>query len=254
MPLWNITDREESKPTWLSAFQKRFCIRTISGWELPTQYADNAVHSSDFSGSDGAIPTHEVLVAIPLDPSVTGVTATYYAGRTVYAAGITASGETAGNNYVPYVSTPFNGDSATAGGPEGTGVSHDSWKNTLPVGTRLNRFNVSSLWIPYGITNYVKVLGADPNYTNDLTLSFLGTSLTGVTANDVRSYTGSSLFNTALVPLNVFESFFGATAYGTNGLGVLVFGSGVTTGNYGITATVNDGYTAASSFFRVTVG
>ena len=35
MGFWNNNDREESKPVWLTAAQKRFCVRTNRGWETP---------------------------------------------------------------------------------------------------------------------------------------------------------------------------------------------------------------------------
>ena len=35
MAQWKNDDREESKPTWLSSPQRRQCVRTNRGWELP---------------------------------------------------------------------------------------------------------------------------------------------------------------------------------------------------------------------------
>lgn len=256
--MWNYTeDREESKPSYLNVLERRFTFRSNEGWIVPTQFVDGTIHGSTVVtyGASTSIPTTELLVTLPLDPSVAGVTNADFANiytnsgqrpRRVVA-GQTASGETAGNNYVPFFSCPFSGDSATAGGPEGVGVSHASWKNTLPTGTRLNRREVSSLQVPYGATSYIKVLANDPNFTNNLTVSFVGTKA-GFTG-----HVGSGLLNATNVPLDVFKVFFGATAYGTNGLGVLVVGNSLTTGNHGITAQVFDGFATGNSQFTVTV-
>ena len=261
IPMWNYTeDREESKPSYLNVVERRFTFRSNEGWVVPTQFVDGTIHGSTLVsyGSAASVPTTELLVTIPLDPSVTGVTNADFANlytnsglRTEdprrVVAGQTASGETAGNNYVPFFTCPFDGDSATAGGPEGTGVSHGSWKNTLPTGTYLNRREVSSLRVPYGATSYIKVLANDPNFTNDLTVSFVG-GKTGF-----AGYAGTDLLDTDNVPLDVFKAFFGATAYGTNGLGVVVVGNGLTTGNHGMTAQVFDGHATGNSEFTVTV-
>jgi len=268
--MWNNLDREEAKPTNLNVVERRFAVRTNEGWKVPTQFADSRIHGTNvFSGSEGSIPTTELLVALPLDPSVTGVTATNFADRRTRSgnklldghgmiAGTTSSGETAGNNFPPYFTCPFDGDSATAGGvgPDfggSVGVSHDSWKSTLPTGTRLNRREVSSLFIDKGITNYIKVLANDVNYTNDLTISFSGLT------DGIAGYFGSqdlsgSILDDTTVPSDVFHAFFGATGYGTNGIAVLVFDPTVTGGNYEITASVFDGTLTGTSTFTVTVG
>ena len=260
IPMWNQTNREESKPSYLNVVERRFTFRTNEGWVTPTEFVDGTIHGSTLVafGSASSIPTSELLVSLPLDPSVTGVTDSDFADvytnsglRTDFprrvVAGQTASGETAGNNYVPFFTCPFDGDSATAGGPEGTGVSHGSWKDTLPTGTYLNRREVSSLNVPYGATSYVKVLANDPNFTNNLTVSFVG----GITG--LAGYAGTDLLDTDNVPLDVFKAFFGATAYGTNGLGVVVVGNGLTTGDFGLTAQVFDGYATGNSEFTITV-
>lgn len=260
IPMWNQTNREESKPSYLNVVERRFTFRTNEGWVTPTQFVDGTIHGATTVayGTHAAVPTAELLVTLPLDPSVTGVTDSDFADvytnsglRTDFprrvVAGQTASGETAGNNYTPFFTCPFDGDSATAGGPTGSGVSHGSWKSTLPTGTYLNRREVSSLNVPYGATSYIKVLANDPNFTNNLTVSFVE----GITG--LAGYAGSDLLNTANVPLDVFKAFFGATAYGTNGLGVVVVGNGLTTGDYGLTAQVFDGYATGNSEFTITV-
>jgi len=257
IPMWNQTNREESKPSHLNVVERRFTFRTNEGWVTPTQFVDGTIHGATTVayGTHAVVPTAELLVTLPLDPSVTGVTSSDFADiytnsgerpRRVVA-GQTASGETAGNNYTPFFTCPFDGDSATAGGPEGTGVSHGSWKDTLPTGTYLNRREVSSLQVPYGATSYIKVLANDPNFTNNLTLSLVG-SVAGLTG-----YAGTDLLDTDNVPLDVFKAFFGATGYGTNGIAVIVVGNGLTTGDYGLTAQVFDGYATGNSEFTITV-
>jgi len=269
--MWNNLDREEAKPTNLNVVERRFAVRTNEGWKVPTQFADARIHGSNvFSGSEGSIPTTELLVALPLDPSVTGVTATNFADRRTRSgnklldghemiAGTTSSGETAGNNFPPYFTCPFDGDSATAGGvgPDfggPVGVSHGSWKSTLPTGTRLNRREVSSLFVDSGITNYIKVLANDVNYTNDLTLSFSGltTGIEGYIGTEDLS--GNSILDETSIPTEVFHAFFGATGYGTNGIGILVLDPTVTSGDYEITASVFDGTLTGTSTFTITVG
>ena len=147
MGFWNNNDREESKPVWLTAAQKRWCIRTNSGWEAPTQNGI-ANLAGQFEGSrdlsvTGAYPVMELLVAIPNDPGTTaGSTASAYADRISITGGWTG-GTHAGANLQdnPYMSSPFQGDGATAGGQFGTGLSHSCTANY-----GLNEFGVSSLF------------------------------------------------------------------------------------------------------------
>jgi len=257
IPMWDETNREESKPSHLNVLERRFTFRSNEGWMTPTQFVDGTIHGSTVVsyGSAASVPTTELMVTLPLDPSVDGVTDGNFAELYTNSgerprrivAGQTASGETAGNNYPPFFTCPFDGDSATAGGPEGTGVSHGSWKDTLPTGTYLNRREVSSLNVAYGATSYLKVLANDPNFTNNLTVSFTGTK------SGLTGFAGSDLLDTDNVPLDVFKAFFGATAYGTNGLGVVRVGSGLTTGDHSLTASVFDGHATGNSEFTITV-
>jgi hypothetical protein len=61
------------------------------------------------------------------------------------------------------------------------------------------------------------------------------------------------------IPSNVYIAFFGPTSTYNNDIGVIVLPAGLTTGAYGMTASVNDGTTAASpsatgsASFKVTV-
>ena len=124
MALWNNRDREESKPTWLNASQKVRCIRTVAGWELPL---DGTSLGGQLAGVAGATsltfstPFMELLVAMPMDPSNTGITSSFYANRISATGGLANASDTP--NYLPYFTCPFSGDSATAGGFDGLGLS-----------------------------------------------------------------------------------------------------------------------------------
>jgi hypothetical protein len=291
MGTWNNNDREESKPTWLNAAQKRWCIRTNSGWEAPVQNGI-ANLASQFEGTKdlsitGAYPVMELLVCMPNDPGTTaGSTASAYADRISITGGFTGGillGAILLDN--PYMTAPFQGDGATAGGQFGTGLSHSCTANY-----GINEFGVSSLFwgitswgvtasiiagytvtggsIPAGNTGYIKVKANDVNFTQSLTLSLTGQLTGGGPLNhtqlkNIVLSTGTSLLvNTSgptAVPTYVYEAFFGPTTSFNQDIGVIVLPAGLTTGVYGMTAFVNDGTTAAtpsatgSAAFRVTV-
>ena len=133
-------------------------------------------------------------------------------------------------NYTPYFTCPFNGDTCTAGGPFATGVSHNGSRGSSLTADKnyaykVNAYGVSSLGLPAGITAYIKVCVNDFNYTQKLSItsgSYTGFSL----------YTNGQLLNTTLVPLAVYEEFFGPTATSNNNLGVIRFTrQQATTGN-----------------------
>jgi len=260
MAFWNTNDREESKPNWLNAGQKRYCVRTVKGWEVPL--ADgNSNLANQFEGTTtlsatGNVPLTEVLVALPIDPSVTGLSASNWTARTVPdISGGTASSDTP--NYAPYITCPFGGDSYTAGGLDSAGVSHDA-----SVRYGLNGYGVSTLYWPSvnngGSTGYIKVCANDVNFTNSLTLSLTASSLTAASYNSgtvrtIAFYTGANLLNTSNVPADVYYEFFGATSSYNSNIGVIRIPSAITSGNYGMTANVYDGTVTGSSKFTVTV-
>lgn len=260
MAYWNSNDREESKPTWLNPVQKRFCVRTVRGWEVPVADGNsNLANQSD--GPKGLtatdrVPLTEVLVALPVDPSITGLSASNWTGRAVAGiSGGTASSDTP--NYAPYITCPFGGDSFTAGGMESAGVSHSASTNY-----GLNGYGVSTLYWPSlsnsGSTGYIKVVANDVNFTNSLTLSLTASSLTaasttGGTVRTIAFYTGADLLTTSNVPADVYEAFFGPTSTYNSNIGVIRIPWGITTGNYGMTANVFDGTVTGSSKFTVTV-
>lgn len=170
MPLWNNNDSENSKPSWLTEEQKRQCFRTIRGWEIPlagqgfTNTAENifGLTSNGTTGipylyrSPNFVGMTELLVAMPLDWSSTGVTNDNLAGNpfterrgevsafngTAGANGIygaTASGDVP--NYKPYFTAPASGITNTAPG-------------TVVYATK-------------GITSYIPVIASDANYTDE---------------------------------------------------------------------------------------
>lgn len=287
MGFWNNNDREESKPLWLNDSQRRFCVRTNAGWEIPVGNAISNL-ASQFEGPKtlgvtANYPQMELIVCMPNDPSVTGTTSSVFANRVSITGGFTSDALLVGTvNYAPYITTPFNGDGATSGGMLGLGLSHSA---TAHFG--LNEYGVSSLlWgvtgrgltssvpaytndsgtsFPLGNTGYIKVKANDVNFTQTLTLSVTGQMTGGgpVLNSDLKRIvfvTGSGLLvntGTTGVPTAVYEAFFGPTSSYNNDIGVIVLPAGLTTGAYGLTAHANDGTTASSatgsSSFRVTV-
>jgi len=284
MGTWNNNDREESKPTWLTAAQKRFCVRTNSGWELPVANALSNLagqfEGTKTLGATSSYPSMQLIVAMPNDPvapfgvnGVTGTTNSAFANRLSITGGFTSGDLLVGQaNYSPYITTPFNGDGATSGGNSGLGLSHSATANF-----GLNEFGVSSLFwgttglgltnsvptytnvvgtvFPTGNTGFIKVKANDVNFTQSLTLSLTG-QLTGggplnhsQVKNIVLSTGTSLLVNTSgptAVPTYVYEAFFGPTSSFNQDIGVIVLPAGLTTGVYGMTAFVNDGTTAAT--------
>lgn len=289
MGFWNNNDREEAKPVWLNAAQKRFCVRTNAGWEAPVANAISNL-AGQFEGvkalgATANYPQMELLVCLPNDPSSTGATSSVFANRLSITGGFTADALLVGTtNYSPYIATPFNGDGATAGGMLGLGLNHSATANF-----GLNEYGVSSLFwgiagrgltssvpaysdvsgtnFPIGNTGYIKVKANDVNFTQTLTLTVTGQMTGGgpdthSNLKRISFITGSGLLantGTTGIPTAVYEAFFGPTSAYNNDIGVIVMPAGLTTGVYGLTAHANDGTTAAtpsatgSAFFRVTV-
>ena len=289
MAFWNNNDREEAKPVWLTPGQRRFCVRTNAGWEAPVANAISNL-AGQFEGvkalgATANYPQMELLVCLPNDPSSTGTTSSVFANRLSITGGFTADALLVGTtNYSPYITTPFTGDGATAGGMLGLGLSHSATANF-----GLNEYGVSSLFwgitergltssvpaysdvsgtsFPIGNTGYIKVKANDVNFTQTLTLTVTGQMTGGGPAahSDLKRIafvTGTSLLTNSGangIPTAVYEAFFGPTSAYNNDIGVIILPAGLTTGAYGLTAHVNDGTTAAtpsatgSAFFKVTV-
>ena len=241
MALWNKTDREESKPTWLNPAQKINCVRTVRGWELPldgTSLGGQLAGLGGYTGVTAFTPHMELLVCLPLDPSPTGVTNSNYADRATVTGGTSAANDLP--NYAPYFTCPFDGDSATAGGFDGAGLS---FAPTV-VGTNagvyaLNKYGVSSLQYPGGITAYIKVVANDTNLTN--TISFEYESDFGTRG---ALFDGVDLLNTANAPTAVYEAFFGPTSAYVNNIAVFRIakaGATANSGPYDVEFDVGDG-------------
>jgi hypothetical protein len=298
MALWNNKDTEGSKPSWLTEEQKRQCFRTIRGWEIPlagqgfTNTAENIFGATSVDDTTTAflyrsgnfVGMTELLVAMPMDASSTGVTNDNLAGypnnekRGEVSAfngtagatgtyGLTQSGDSP--NYKPYFTAPASGITNTAPG-------------TVVYATR-------------GITSYIPVIASDANYTDlpkffvfSLTTSSGTQSLTGVSL--VTSFTAaafSSLYNvmgatpgttpltgttlatrqnlvfnqpTAVVGMTAPAAYWDVSTaaayivnrYGgwggiTQGAAILQVGSSAVTGNYGLRLQVFDGRTPTGS-------
>lgn len=274
MAQWKNDDRQESKPTWLSLPQNRQCVRTNRGWEIPVGGSVSSLAGQfrgqlNLGGQTATIPQWEVIVTLPNDPAfgngVTGAaSAAYTARNTATFAGSTfaydnssttgaAGGATSG--YAPYISCPFQGDSATAGGRDSTGLSHDKATNS-----GVNGYYVSTLNWTRGSTGYIKVQAQSVNPTRTLTISVTGPSGGAGVQNGWDFYTGSTVGLTANVPTAVYEAMFGPTsAYnldvGVIRLSTLMVGSASTARVYGLTASVNDGVNGftGTSFFQISV-
>lgn len=298
MGTWNNNDREESKPTWLTAAQKRFCVRTNAGWELPVANALSNL-AGQFEGvktlgATSSYPLMELIVAMPNDPvapfgvnGVTGTTNSAFANRLSITGGWTSGDllvDQGITNYSPYITTPFNGDGATSGGNSGLGLSHSATANF-----GLNEYGVSTLFwgttslgltnsvptytnvvgtvFPAGNTGYIKVKANDVNFTQNLVLTVTGNMTGGGPAlhSDLKRITfvtGSTLLTSSGangIPTAVYEAFFGPTSTYNSDIGVVILPAGLTSGAYGLTATVYDGSTAGAASgtghasFRVTV-
>jgi hypothetical protein len=258
MALWNNTDREESKPTWLNAAQKVRCIRTVSGWELPldgTSLGGQLAGAAGLTSLTGNTPFMELLVALPLDPSTTGVTSSLYANRISATGGTDSSGDVP--NYLPYFSCPFDGDSATAGGHDGQGLSFDNSVTGTGAGYgsyAVNGYGVSTLNFLGSQTAYIKVVANDSNFTQNLTFSEVSDAF-GARGNLI---TGSGLLTPTSVPVTVYETFFGATSDINNNIAVFKInkqGATANSGPYAVTLRVTDSASAtADTTFYVFFG
>lgn len=274
MALWGKNDAEGSKPSWLTEEQKRNCFRTIRGWEIPlagVSVSADSIGANGLTVSPGnSIPVlfrngnyigeTELLVAMPFDPGVTGVTSSNFAGYYANEArGITTGkyGATSGNdapNFAPYFAAPVTGQSYS---------------------------------ISRGTTSYIPVIVADANIT-DIPQKLINLSFTGGTAGvtalllNATGFT-SGTFNVAGATTawyNQPTTLTGPAATGfydqatkaaiaynqyggwggiTSGAGVLRLAvtAGATTGTYTYVLSVNDGRTVGgktgSSTFTVTV-
>ena len=285
MPLWNNNDREESKPQWLNKTEKRHVVRTVRGWELPqmgSQFAYGLTNGNYGSavGLTNAIVQTELVVCLPNDPSITGVTSSNYAyGFTGQLSGLTFGSD---QQDQPYFSTPFNGDGGITGVPAAaqlagsTGVSHGfltyvqgfdvngyglAWGSlsspvaglgtTAPGAGRgyqygVNAYGVSTLGGLTGVTAYIKIQGNDTNLSQSQTIGLSGTY------NGMSLYTGITLtagnsLTSNHIPVEVYKVFFGPTgdksgriAYRQDNIAVLVVGGATATGTKTVSLSIRD--------------
>ena len=254
---WNKNDREESKPSWLNPAQKINCVRTVKGWEIPlhgTSLGANFYGMHSGTGMTWTLPHMELIVAMPIDAGQTGgqsltagtsVTAgtQFYANRFSMTGGATSSGDAP--NFAPYITCPFNGDSATAGGWDSTGLSFAPSTTAGFTGGAgatsfgyygVNGYGVSTLNYP-GATAYVKIVANDVNFTQNLTFTLPAN--TAQTPNTMRAslFQGASLVN-GTIPNGVYEAFFGPTASVNNNIAVLQIPKAGATANQNYKATV----------------
>ncbi len=159
-------------------------------------------------------------------------------------------------NYAPYITCPFSGDSATAGGLEGRGVSFGT-SLTGSGGAQgyygVGAFGNSTLNFP-GATAYIKIVANDSNFTNNISFSIV--SSTPAFGNTTLLVTGSSLLTSTNVPTGVYETFFGPTASINNNIAVLRINKPGATANTTRTVVVraNDGTVDADSTFTISFG
>lgn len=247
---WLNNDREEAKPTWLNPSQKINCVRTIKGWEIPLHGTNLGANFDGFKTYTSAsitanTPVTEVIVTMPNDPSSAGVASSLLAGRDSITGGLTGLANDL-PNYRPYFTCPFNGDGPTSGGGwDALGVSFASSLSTTGGPTQgyfgVGPYGNSTLHFP-GATSYIKVVANDSNFTQSLTFGVVSSSFA---TSRINLITGSSLLDTAKLPVQIYETFFGPTATYNNNIAVVrldgVAGCTPNSGPYYITLRVTDG-------------
>lgn len=224
MALWNNNDREQSKPTWLTEEQRRLCVRTVRGWEIPlvgsgtTGSTANPFLGKEYiTNSATNVVEYELLVAMPLDPSPTGATQSLFTSRGT-SAGVygATSGDNVNNlNYAPYFTTPLSGDTFVTS---------------------------------FGATAYLPLIAVDYNSTEFANkISFTLTSGTAGSSLVLLSpLTGGATAQIGATQWN-FPTSVTSSAYPFGGFGGVTFNAAVvrisatlTSGTYGCTASVWD--------------
>ena len=297
MPLWNNNDREESKPEWLNKTEKRHIVRTVRGWEMPQMgslFAYGVTNGNSF-GSGGqtfATVLTELIVCLPNDPSITGVTSSNYAyGFTGQLNGLTFGSD---QQDQPYFSAPFLGDGGITGVPGAaqiagsTGVSHgflvycpgfDSYGYPLPWGAAgatpaglnatgpgagrgyqygVNAYGVSTLGGLTGVTAYIKIQGHDTNLSQSLTIGLSGT-YSGMSLYTGNTLTAGTNLAANHIPVDVYKVFFGPTgdkngrvAYRQDNIAVLVVGGATANGTKTISLTIRDNSNSNATYGSLT--
>ena len=255
MSNWKDNNREESKPSWLTPAQKINCVRTVRGWEIPlhgTNLGGAAEGTKGVTGMTAFIPHTELIVAMGSN-GTTGIMVHPDAGFTF--------GTDNTSNYRPYITTPFQGASATDSNftyNGATGLSFATSATAAAGATGYGHYGVG----PYGVstlnfpgsTAYIKIVANDSNFTQNITFS-----LPSVAASDqqfgqrANIYQGSALIN-GTIPIGIYEAFFGPTAAVNNNIAVVQIAKGGATANQHYRMTVaaadngTDGLTAHSTF------
>jgi len=143
-------------------------------------------------------------------------------------------------NYRPYLTVPFNGDSATNGGIDGAGLSFGTTAAAGGTGFgfyAVNAYGAGTLNFP-GATAYIKIVANDSNFTQNLAFSLPAVNGAnqqfGARAN---IYQGTQLID-GTVPPAIYEAFFGPTAAVNNNIAVLQIARAGATANNSYKATV----------------
>ena len=221
MALWNNNDQESSKPNWLTEEQKRVCVRTNRGWEIPLAGCGyggstaNPFNQSYVTSSYDTVVPMELIVAMPLDPSATGVTNSNYTSRgiTGIVAGATSREAVNNLNYAPYFTIPADG---------------------------INLYHTK------GTTAYYPVIVADVNPTDfgtvltttPLTFGYNPTAghisfIKDITASTINAW-GNGFTAAAGVTTSTYP--YGGLGGVTLGAAALLIGASLTGGTYGATA------------------
>jgi hypothetical protein len=294
MGVWNNNDREESKPQFLNKTEKRTVVRTIRGWEMPlmgSQFAyglTNGNYGSAVGLTNATVQT-ELIVCLPNDPSITGVTSSNYAyGFTGQLNGLTFGADFQDQ---PYFTAPFNGDGGITGVPGAaqypgsTGVSHgfltyspgfdafgypSSWTLSASNYPRagygyqygVNAYGVSTLSGLTGVTAYIKIQANDTNLSQSLSMSLSGTynNISLYTANTLTAGgTGGGLNTINPIPADVYRIFFGPTgdkngrvSYRQDNIAVLVVGGPSANGSRTVSINVRDNGNSVAPFGSLT--
>jgi hypothetical protein len=186
----------------------------------------------------------------------------FYANRIVATGGATSGLNWNGDapNYRPYITCPFNGDSATAGAglSFGSTGAHGRIAGVAVAGGTgfgfygVNGYGVSTLNFP-GATAYIKVVANDSNFTQNISFTLPAVDGSQMGAPLTHIFQGSQLVD-GTIPPAVYSAFFGPTASVNNNIAVIQVTKGGATANnsYRIVVRATDngvgGLTADSKF------
>lgn len=230
----------------------------------PRDVESGGIFLSMNSGTTGSTASVSSVVGI-----IDGIYSTnsFYANRAVATGGATSGLGWNGDapNYRPYITVPFNNDSSTGGGWDGSGLSFGStaafagFTGTAVAGMTgfgfyaTNKRGGGTLNFP-GATAYIKVIANDSNLTQNISFTLpagLGTNQQFGTSAHI--FSGAQLVD-GTIPFAVYDAFFGPTASVNNNIAIVqIKKSGATANNsYKMTVRATDngtgGLTADSTF------